>query len=1103
MAVALAAASGPAWAADSLADGFQTPPQAAKPYVWWHWINGNISSEGAALDLAWMKRIGLGGVHVFSGSVQEPVVVAQPQPFMSPGWTAIFQRSLADARAGGMHVGIAGSPGWSETGGVWVAPEDGMKKYVWSETEVVGGRPFDGSLAPPPATVGTFQGVRRTDRRTAVELKGEVYRDAVVVAFPTPKAELKTATPSYATRVGPLDLSPLAAGDLSKTVEVPVAPGERSAVVDVVFPRLVTAGSLTLGTSARTLVEIQASEDGRVFHTVRQGDTASGGGVEKPAPEQTLAFAPTRARVFRVVLSAPPAEALAPGLPAPRAAWAPKSFAVTRLSLNLGARLDRFEAKAGFQASLGEAPALAPPAVAGGVTPRAAVIDLTGRLRPGGRLDWTPPPGRWTVLRIGWSLTGQTNHPAETQATGLEVDKLDAAAVRRYMESYLRLYQDTAGAKLGPAGVQELLTDSWEAGSQNWTPGLLEAFRQRRGYDPLPYLPVLAGRVVDSVEASDRFLWDFRLTLKELLADNHYGVVADVLHAHGMTYYTEAQGDFPRALGDGLAMKARADIPTAEYWARPWTAGPGQPALKADLEEAASAAHLYGKPLVAAESLTVAALTDPWSFSPRMLKPVVDEIFARGVNRILIHESHAQPLVDAKPGLALWIFGQYFNRNEAWAEDAGPWVRYLARSSYLLQQGRYVADVAYFYGEQRNLTELFRRGYDTGVPDGYGYDFVNAEALAKLLSVQGGRLVTPSGMSYRVLFMPPSVTRMSLPTLRKLRDLVAAGAVVVGPKPEGGLGLASPDAEIRRLADTLWGTGAGDPHGHAYGKGRVYAGDLAAALAAEKIAPDVAFAGRSAGGELLTLHRRTTDADIYFISNQGEAAETLEATFRVAGRRPELWRADTGAVAPLSYRLAGERVTAPLRLAPHEAVFVVLRALAAAPAWTAPAVRTVGETVLKGPWTVAFESGRGAPASATFPELQSWSEASDPGIKYFSGHATYRRTLTLPAGWTGKGRRTLLDLGEVRELASVTVNGRRLGTLWHAPYRIDISRAVRPGRNRLEIEVVNLWPNRLIGDKQPGAKAVAFAPQSPYRATSPLLPSGLLGPVKVVAEASP
>ncbi|MBW8902249.1 MAG: glycoside hydrolase, partial [Massilia sp.] len=382
-------------------------------------------------------------------------------------------------------------------------------------------------------------------------------------------------------------------------------------------------------------------------------------------------------------------------------------------------------------------------------------------------------------------------------------------------------------------GVQTLLTDSWEAGVQNWTPAMLAEFRARRGYDPAPWLPVLTGRVVKSADASERFLFDYRQTLKDLVVDNHYGVLAQELKERGMGYYTELQGDYPRAIADGMTVKARSDIPTAEFWYRPFSTLAGQPALKADLEEAASAAHVYGKPLAAAESLTVAAPLDPWSFSPAMLKPVADEIFARGVNRILLHESHLQPLADAKPGLGLYIFGQSFNRNETWAEQAAPWIRYLSRSSYLLQQGQYVADVAYFYGEEHNLTELFKDRVNTDVPQGYAYDYINPEALLTLLSVRDGRLVTPSGMSYRVLFLPDTVRRLSLPALRKIRDLVAEGAVLVAKRPLGGLGMGDADPEIARLADEIWGNGAA---GHRPGAGRVYT-ELKAALAAEKITP--------------------------------------------------------------------------------------------------------------------------------------------------------------------------------------------------------------------------------------------------------------------------
>ncbi|MBU1378517.1 MAG: hypothetical protein KKE02_15450 [Alphaproteobacteria bacterium] len=1096
-------AAGPAMAQpDPLLAGFQTPPQAAKPRVWWHWLSGNVSLEGAKLDLAWMQRVGIGGVHSFSGGgLPEPKLVDPLLPYMSPGWRDVFRETTRIAHDAGMEVGIAGSPGWSQTGGVWVPPADGMKKYVWSVTEIDGGKAYAGSLAALPTATGPFLAKKAASR--ARQLKGDVAADAFVIAFPTPAAEGGPEA-TFVSSAGAIDLAPIAAEDLAATVQLPIAEAASSAWIQAAFAKPTRVSALTLGVPTGATVEVQASDDGASFRPLTRATLVGAGHIDHPAAQQTLAFAPTTAKVFRVVLSILPPPPPLPGNPVGRGAPAapPKSFSIAKLAFETGARVQSFEAKAGFQPSLGVDPTTTPTAPADAVIDRAKVVDLSARLGQDGRLDWTPPPGRWTVLRFGWSLTGQTNGPAEAEATGLEVDKLDPAAVRRYIDAYLGLYAEATGGKLGPDGVSTLLTDSWEAGVQNWTPGLLAEFRRRRGYDPLPFTPALAGRVVTSAEASDRFLWDYRLTLKEMLADNHYGVLAKALHERGMAYYTEAQGDTPRALGDGMTMKARSDIPTAEYWYRPFAAGPGQLSLKADLEEAASAAHVYGKPLVAAEALTVAAGTDPWSFSPRMLKPVADEIFARGVNRFLIHDSRLQPLVDAKPGVSLFWFGQFFNRNETWAEEAGAWVSYLARTSYMLQQGRYVADVAYFYGEDRSLTEQMRRRLNTDVPPGYRYDYINPEALLTLLSVRDGRVVTPSGMSYRVLFLPDHVTRLTGPAAAKVRELVAAGAVVVGPKPTGALGLGSSDEEIRKIADEVWGPGD-PPQGHAFGKGRVYR-TLAAALEAEKVAPDVAFQAVMADPDLLALHRRTDDADVYFVSNQKDRAEAVQATFRVQGKAPEIWRAETGAVEAASYRRSGDgATTVPLSLAPHEAVFVVFRKPATAAEWQAPTPRTDVVATLEGPWSVSFEPGRAAPPEATFDQLRSWTDSADPGVKYFSGGATYRKTVKVQASWFGRAQRVVLDLGEVRELATVSVNGKPVATSWHAPYRVDVTDALRKRDNQIEIKVVNLWPNRLIGDKQPGAKPVTFAPISPYTATSPLLPSGLLGPVRLLKVTTP
>lgn len=1081
----------------TLDERFLNPPNAARPRVWWHWIGGNVSREGAKLDLEWMQRVGVGGFHAFTGelSIKAPLVVPKRITFMSPEWKEAMRDAMRFAAPTGMEVGIAGSPGWSHTGGPWVPAEDGMKKYVWSETRVRGGAPFTGTLATPPGVSGPFQAIPIGGRGA----KGpQLYRDARVIAFRTPAAEAAAGRPTL-TASNAVALAPVASGDLSGKVRLPAA--AEGAWIEARYAAPVELSAVSLGLPAGARVEVHA-EEGGTFRKIGGTKVDSTAELFHPLVQQTVAVKPTRAAVFRVLLWPIEQPARGPMGPEPQGPPVPpaNTIELTKVEFLTGNRVDRFEAKTGFQPSLGLDDYPTPTGV--GAIPVKGVIDLTARLRPDGKLDWTPPRGDWTVLRLGWSLTGHTNNPAEPEATGLEVDKFDPAAVRRYIERYFAMYREATGAELGPKGIQTLLTDSWEAGVQNWTPRIAEEFRKRRGYDLTPYLPVLAGRVVGSAGASDRFLVDFRRTLEEMVADNHQKVLAEAAHARGMVYYTEVQGDTPRAIADGMTVKARSDIPTAEYWYRNFSAGPGQYTLKADMEEAASAAHVYGKPLAAAESLTVAALYDPWSFSPRMLKPVADEIFAHGINRIIYHESHHQPLVDKKPGLMLGLFGQFFNRNDTWAEDAKPWVDYLARTSQMLQEGRYVADVAYFYGEERNLTELFRTKPNTDVPSGYRYDYINPEALLTLLSVKDGRLVTPSGMDYRVLYVPSHVTRWSLAALRKLRDLVAAGAVVVAPRPIGGLGLADSDAEVRRIADQVWGKGTAQ--GRLFGKGRIYGStDLAPVLAERSVTPDFTYSGASAGSRLLTLHRRSADADIYFVSNQQPIAETVEASFRVSGKVPELWRAETGKSEPLSYRQDGSRVVTPLKLEPHEAVFVVFRHAAESPQRTVFAGKTTELRALSGPWTVSFEPGRGAPANATFDKLISWPESHDPGIRYFSGGGTYAQTLDVPGDWLISGRRIELDLGEVKELAVVSINGKVVSTAWHAPYKVNLTGALRPGANKLEIKVVNLWPNRLIGDKQPGATPVAFAPQSTYRANSPLLSSGLLGPVRILAVDGP
>ncbi len=393
-------------------------------------------------------------------------------------------------------------------------------------------------------------------------------------------------------------------------------------------------------------------------------------------------------------------------------------------------------------------------------------------------------------------MLGITNHPATAEGTGLEVDKLNRSYVKNYMNNYLDSYEKTVGEKnMGRHGIRYIVTDSWEAGSQNWTDDMLAQFKKHRGYDPTPWLPVLTGQVVESSESSDRFLWDFRKTIADLIAIEHYGQVQASIKSRGMGHYGESHEGGRAFVADGMEVKKLDDIPMSAMWTQSPGVNKEQYGYNADDRESASVAHIYGQNLAAAESLTASAA--PWAWSPATLKPTADQELLNGINRIVIHESAHQPLIGKAPGLTLGPFGQWFNRNETWAEQAGPWIDYLARSSFLLQQGRFAADVIYFYGEDSNLTALFA-SKSPDIPPGFGFDYVNADALIHELRVADDKITTKGGMSYRLLVLGPYSKHMSLPVLRSIHKLVEEGASVAGGKPVDDPSLADDQAEFKQ-----------------------------------------------------------------------------------------------------------------------------------------------------------------------------------------------------------------------------------------------------------------------------------------------------------------
>jgi alpha-L-rhamnosidase/F5/8 type C domain len=1098
-------------ATDALKSGFQYPPEGAMPRVWWHWMNGNITKDGIKLDLEWMHRVGLGGFQNFDASMMTPKVVDNRLAYMTPEWKDAFKYAITLGDQLNLEMAIAGSPGWSETGGPWVPAKEAMKKYVWSEMRVEGGKPFSGVLPHPPANSGAFQNLAIEDMGDFMGggfKAPEYYADSAVIAFKEAQTDvpLDSLRPRITTSGGTIDPALLSDGDLVKTVALPAAKdiGEK-AWIQYEFDQPQTIRALTIvagkkgpfdaflppgGESGRAL---EASDDGQNFHSVL--DVPKGGSTE-----HTLSFAPVTAKYFRVTfktLPAPPNPMAELGLPT---APPPKDHLIAELAIHPGARVNRFEEKAAFN-PVWDAYGMASP----DFSPQDAIkksdlIDLTSKMRTDGTLDWTPPAGNWVVLRFGYSLLGITNHPATKEATGLEVDKLNRQYVKNYMNGYLDSYKETVGAdELGKRGIRYVITDSWEAGAQNWTDNMIEQFTRLRGYDPKPWMPVLAGRIVESAQASDAFLWDLRKTIADLTADEHYGQVQASLKERGMGHYGESHESGRAFIADGMEVKKLDDIPMSAMWVQKPGIDKPTPSYNADDRESASVAHIYGQNIAAAESMTSCDASTAWAWSPATLKPTADQEFLNGINRFVIHESAHQPLVGKAPGVTLGPCGQWFNRNETWAEEAGAWTGYLARNSFLLQQGRFAADVLYFYGEDSNITAIFANSAPD-VPDGYNFDYINADGLIRDLDVSGGSITTKSGMSYRVLALDKYSSHMSLPVLRAIHKLVKQGAIVAGKKPVGTPSLADDAAEFKKLNDELFGTGSGV---QSVGKGKVYAGQNAeAALKALNIAPDFDYTKPADGQPVLFVHRKLADGDLFFVDNRGDRESSFDASFRVAGKAPELWYSETGKTAPASFTIAGGRTTVPLHLEPWGTVFVVFRKPTNETSYIVPKLNDTRLGAVDGPWTVAFQPDRGAPASITLDKLMPWNESSDKSVKYFAGAGTYTKTIQASPEWFKKGASLWIDLGDVKNLAVVTVNGKELGTVWHAPFRVDATDALKPGANEVSIKVINSWVNRLIGDKQPDTTTkYTFSTWNTYKADTPLLPSGLLGPVNIVQQA--
>jgi hypothetical protein len=1079
-------AAGSGQSADELASNFFAPPDSAKPWAYWMWLNGNVTKEGITKDLEEMKRQGISGVLIFQVGDSGTPAGAQ---FLSPPWHELFQFALREAARLGMGVSVDLCDGW-DSGGPWITPDQANKKLTYSELQVDGATKLARLLPLPPVV-------------------DDYYHDVAVLAIrekptrPVTPARV-TASSTLEGYVGEWNFSPQDAVDGDpetywSSQNKALSPSDPTWLAFDYDDPLPASGIYVAPgpVSGPRECELQSSQDGETFSSVSHFILEKGQG-------KRVDFPTVRSRHFRLAMTS------AYGSPV-QVAEAVLLRQGDEPELRRGVKWWWF--KSGNR-SFWDYPRQGPAALEEEYPQDSAVdcqskevVDLTWARDAEGYLRWNVPPARWTILRFGYTLEGQqVRGTSRNSQGGYEADMLDRAGIEsHFVHTALPLLADAEAS--GTRVLKSFHIDSYELGADvrgqqpTWSRDFREEFKQRRGYDLLPYLPALARRIVDSRDVTNRFLFDVRWTIGDLMAERFWIPYGELAHQHGIEIQSETgYGTYPYPHIDGLRCAGNNDIPMGEFWVgtdimsqfNPW----GN-----NIRTVATAAHVYGRPIVQAESFT--AWTHFQEY-PQSLKPVGDQAFLDGLNRMVFHQYTAQPLPDFKPG---WQYGAgtHFDRNLTWWEEARGFFQYLARCQYLLQKGQFRADALYFYGEGVTKFLPSHEYLRPALPPGYNFDAIDSELVLHGLAIDHGRWTLPSGMSYRVLVLPEDGV-MSAAVLGRIRELVEAGGVVAGPKPQRPPGLQGyPQAEpdLRKLADEMWGDVDGvNIKERSLGKGMIYSGkSLAEVFAQQSLAPDFAYRSSVPGASLDFLHRTEDDAEVYFISNRKDRDEQAEGTFRVAGKRPELWDPVTGESRPAAaFKQAGGRTSVPLEFAPYGSLFVIFRQPMSADV-QGQASRNFplysNAEDLQGPWAVKFDPRWGGPASADFEKLISWTARPEDGIKYYSGTATYRKLFDLPPALRGAHAKVALDLGEVKYVAQVRLNGIDLGPLWTKPFRVEITNALKPSGNVLEIDVANLWPNRIMGDSRLPPEQRYTHTNIVYKQDTPLWDSGLLGPVRL------
>lgn len=1109
----------------------------AKPWVFWYWVKAGVSKQGITADLEAMKANGIGGAYLMSiqGPDKTPLY-NPPSVQLTPAWWQMVEFAMNEAKRLNLKLGMHVSDGFALAGGPWITPELSMQKVVWSKLNI--SNSVKNIKLPQP------------------ESKENYYKDIAVYAYPTPIGEgvsTRTVIPKITASNG---------ADASGLIQ----PGNKKnfgsnepCYIQYEFEKPFTCRTVTIKINGNNYqaqrLAIEVSDDGKAFRSVGRLQ-APRHGWQDTDENVTHSIVPTTAKFFRFVYDKTGSEPGAEDLDA--AKWKP-SLKLLNLELSSAAKINQYEGKNGSVwriAKRGTEQEIPTDLC----IPLKKIINITDKLNPDGSLNWKIPKGNWTILRVGHTSTGHTNATAGG-GMGLECDKFNPQSVKLQFDNWYGAALKHGGPEIAKKVLSVFHVDSWECGSQNWSPLFKAEFLKRRGYDLTPYLPIMSGLPVESAQVSENFLYDIRKTIAELVVDQFYKTLAGLAKEQGVTFTAESIA--PTMMSDGLLHYKTVDVPMGEFWLNSPTHDKPN-----DMLDAISGAHIYGKNIIQAEAFTTVRMD--WNENPGSMKALQDRNYALGINKLSYHVFTHNPWVDRKPGMTLDGVGLYFQRDQTWWKAGKAWVDYAERTQNLLQQGKPVIDIAVFTGEElprrsvlpdrlvETLPGLFgadvveaerKRLANTGEPlrqipagvthsanmadpenwvnplRGYAYDSFNPDVLSTA-TVKNGDVVFESGASYKVLVIPgvmkmnPNYQYMGYETVKKLAALVKAGAkVIVADKPlyQNGLKQVS-KAEFDQTVNEIWGDyfdsfkNGGKPiYVKKLGLGQVFKapfeGNDFTSLGLER---DLEISEvRSVLNSLIVpvkrvtyTHRNTPDSDIYFISNQENKERVLNLSFRISKKIPQIYDAVTNdTIALKSWSVRDGRTNFKLRLPAYGSLFVIFKAKASqtdlllGKNWSNfKTIQDISKT-----WEVKFDTAyAGPPKPILFSDLTDWTKNTDSLVKYYSGTAVYTKNFTFSGN---KNDQIWIDLGSFSSIAEVKINGVNCGTLWTAPHRLNISKAIKKGTNKIEIEITNTWANRLIGDsKLPENKKITKT-TAPFRLEGkPLNPAGLLGPVVIQVE---